>query len=203
MGLFYKTACFGLYALFKLFYRHEIIYTTTAAYITTGAIIAPNHLSFLDPPVIASSWHKEAYFFARATLFHNPLFARLIRALHAYPLQPSSSRALKDAEMLLKEGKQIVIFPEGTHSFDGVLQPLKKGVALLALRTNCPIIPAYIRGTDRCWPKGHRFPRFFGERTSCTFGAPIFPSAFAHLEPKEAQEAIIQELHKALIQLQG
>jgi 1-acyl-sn-glycerol-3-phosphate acyltransferase len=192
MFSFYKIskACFR--AFFYSLYGHEVIHASETKW-KGAAIIASNHLSFFDPPLLAASSDDDLYFLARSSLFRNPIFKSMITSLNAYPVQASSS--LKTATDLLQNGKKLVIFPEGTRSADGSLMEFKHGVGLLAIKANCPIIPTYIHGTFEILPKGKIFPSLFHKKTACIFGAPIFPQ-----EHKTAQ-MLAERAHKEVLGL--
>ena len=178
MSLFYRVAQSSLRAVFRILYDHKVIVKDPTP-IIGGAIIASNHLSFLDPPLIAASWSEAIAFFAKADLFENPLLRTLITNLNAHPVGNGNDvKSLKLACKLLEEGNKILIFPEGTRSLDGSLVPFKRGIGMLSLRTKTPIIPTYIHGTFDIWPKGQKLPSLFGKRTVCIFGKPIFPEEF-------------------------
>jgi len=110
-------------------------------------IITPNHVTFWDPPFVGFAVKRECYFLAKIDLFlTNPLFAWLIRTFNAIPLRKGAGAvsAYENAERFLKEGRVIVIFPEGTRSKTGKLLPFKKGAASLACKTKVPVYPVYI-----------------------------------------------------------
>ncbi len=158
-------------------------------------IIAPNHVSFYDPPVIAAVIPEEVHFLARETLFNSPVLGRLLRNLNSYPVSGTHQdlTSFKILCKLLEEKKKVTLFPEGERSPDGTLQPIKSGIGMLAQRCQVPIVPAYIDGAYEVWSRNRRFPKFFG-RITCTFGKPIYPSEFAHLPKKEAQAAMAQKV---------
>lgn len=174
MSLFYKTSRLSLKALFSLFYSHKT-YLSRDLLLGQGAIIAANHASFLDPPLIAVSWPEPIHFLARKELFTNPLFRTIITNLNAHPVGTTgdTTASIKLACRLLQEGKKVLIFPEGTRTATGEIETFKSGITLLAKRTNCPVIPAYIHGSYEVWPKTRTGPSFFGQKTACIFGAPI------------------------------
>jgi len=110
-------------------------------------IITPNHVTFWDPPFVGFAVKRECYFLAKIDLFvTNPLFAWLIRTFNAIPIRRGAGAisAYERAEELLKEGKVVIIFPEGTRSKTGKLLPFKKGAASLACKVRVPVYPVYI-----------------------------------------------------------
>lgn len=167
-----------------------------------GCIIAPNHTSFLDPPLLAASLPHEIHYLARSSLFQNRLLRWLISRLNALPVEGSAqdARLLKHVYKLLRRGEKVVIFPEGLRSADGMLKPLEKGAALIGWKIGCPIVPAYIEGTFEIWPRSKKFPKMWGH-TTCIFGKAIEPSLFSMLDKKEALKRITEELEKSLQEL--
>lgn len=198
--LFYRVCKGIVYGLIKLFYRHRV---TGIQRVPRGAaIFASNHVSFLDPPIIGSSCPFPVHFFARASLFNGALLRFFISRLNTHPLQYGDHElaAMKMACHLLEEGKKIILFPEGERSFNGQLKELKPGAARIALRTKAPIVPVYLEGVFKVWPRTRSLPRLFG-KTRCHFGSPLYPSNYAHLPKKEATEKLNQDLMEALCAL--
>jgi cytidylate kinase len=138
------------------------------------AIIAANHASFYDPPVLSISCPEEVHFLAKNSLFKVPLFGRIIRALNAHPIArgASDTQTFRTVIEMLAQRKKIILFPEGQRSPDGKLHPLERGLSFLAQKAKCPIIPAYIDGTFTAWPPGRKWPKLFG-KMHVVFGAPI------------------------------
>lgn len=194
---FYWFTIRSLRLFFKIFFKYHV-HGVEHLY-KGGALLAANHISFLDPPLIAASWPEEIHFLARAGLFKNRFFAFLIRNLHAHPVHGSAEdiSSFKLICQLLEEGDKVVVFPEGTRSENGQLQPFKLGVAMLALKTGCPIIPVYIQGTFEALPAHRKWPNF-GTEVACLFGHPIFIDEYRHLDKKEAREAITKRLREEI-----
>ncbi|MDF2550373.1 MAG: plsC [Chlamydiales bacterium] len=183
--------------IFKLFYRHEVHgeqHTRQA-----GGILAANHLSFLDPPLIAISTREEIHFLAESYLFENFLLRALILKLNAHPIKGTavSLDSLKTACRLLNADKKIVVFPEGQRSLDGELGNFETGIGMLALKTKKPVTPVYISGTFEIWDSARFLPRLSG-KTLCIFGSAIHPEAFSHLDKKSAQQALAHEVRLAI-----
>lgn len=141
-------------------------------------IIAPNHISSWDPPLVGVASPRELYFLAKEDLFiPNPFFAALIRFYNAIPIkrETGGKDALKKAIKLLKDDKAVVIFPEGTRNkTEKELLEFKEGVALLAIKTDSPVVPTCIKGPRRpFWTWILR-----KERLEVKFGEPLYPSQF-------------------------
>lgn len=126
-----------------------------------SAIIAANHVSFLDPPLIGQAFDEPLYFFARKTLFDHPLAGRLLREWQSIPIDRDKpdTASLKATIRLLKSGKKVLMFPEGTRSPDGTLQPAEAGVGLFLAKTGAPVLPVRIFGTYEAFPRGAKFFR--------------------------------------------
>ncbi len=120
-------------------------------------VLASNHFSAWDPPVVGSCTPREISFMAKKELFENPVFRLAVRGLHAFPVDRSRNDlgAVKEALRRLKQDRAVGIFIQGTRTADSV--EALDGAAFLALRTNAPLVPAAI------WRDGRRFRVRFGE----------------------------------------
>jgi 1-acyl-sn-glycerol-3-phosphate acyltransferase len=141
-----------------------------------GVIIALNHVSYLDPPLVGAVLPRRATFLARKGLFSIPLLGGFVR-LFALPVdrehpQPS---IFKEIIKRLTGGGLIVIFPEGERSDTGEIQSGREGVGLLASRGNVPVVPALITGSDKALPPGAIWLR--RARISILFDRPIYASS--------------------------
>lgn len=112
-----------------------------------GFIIASNHVSNNDPPVIGIMFRGKYSFMAKEELFKNKLFAWLIRKLGAFPVKRGAGdgSAIQTALKSLDNGRIFVIFPEGTRSKDGELGRAKSGVTLIAAQAKVPVVPVFIK----------------------------------------------------------
>jgi cytidylate kinase len=194
---FYRFILFLAHSFFKLFYRHKIY--GKEHFCTGGGIVASNHVSYLDPPAVSISCPEEVHFLAKEELFHNFLFAKLIRALNSHPVKggPGDMAVLRMICKLIGEGKKVLLFPEGKRNDVDALDALKPGIALLISRSNSFVIPTYIHGTFAIWNKTRKLPKLWG-KTACVFGSPIFWEEFAHFDKKEASELFTQRLFSAM-----
>lgn len=182
---------------FKLFYRLKVY--GIEHFKPGAALIASNHVSFYDPPVLACACPQEVHFLARAGLFEIPFLGWLIKKLNSHPVARGASDAQTFRTMidLLNKGQKWIVFPEGQRSFEGDLLPIERGVAFLAQKAKCRILPAYIKGAHKVWPRKRRFPRLFGKIT-VTFGPSIEWSEFEHMDRKEVQAAMTKRLEESL-----
>lgn len=137
------------------------------------ALLVSNHSSVLDPPLIGSVSRRRLAFLAKAELFRIPLFGGLLRRLGARPLRRAGSdpAAMRTVLRVLEEGGALLVFPEGTRGPEGVLRPARAGAGMLAVVSGAPVVPVYVSGSGRAWPKGARFPR--PARVTVAFGEPL------------------------------
>ena len=121
-----------------------------------GVLVVSNHLTNYDPLFIGMCFKRELHFMAKAELFRNPVLARIIDGLNAFPVRRDEAdrAALRQAEELLKSGRAVAIFPEGHRSRAAAVQQGKGGIALLARRAGAPILPVAITGTEHFGPAG-------------------------------------------------
>ncbi|MDR2512695.1 MAG: 1-acyl-sn-glycerol-3-phosphate acyltransferase [Puniceicoccales bacterium] len=145
-----------------------------------ACIIACNHQSFLDPPLVGCSLSKETYFFARKTLFKNPILGYILRTCNTIPVDREGSSdisAFKRVFTVLKNGQSLLMFPEGTRSHDGQLQEAQAGIGLIACKTQVPVVPVRVFGANALLPRGSLLPRP-GARLSVIFQKPMSPQEF-------------------------
>ena len=120
------------------------------------AIMAANHQSYLDPPLVGITCRNELHFLARKTLFEKRLLGPLISRVNALPVDLSRGdlTAFRAVVKLLKEGHRTVIFPEGTRSLNGAIQQARPGIGMIIAKTLAPVVPVRIFGSFEAWPKG-------------------------------------------------
>lgn len=148
--------------------------------IPTGAcLFASNHQSMVDPPLIGSCLPREISYIARRSLFDNALFGAVIRACNSIPVDRGEADvgAIRAALNALAENRGLLIFPEGTRSFDGIIKEPKAGAGLLACKSGAPVVPVHIRGARDILPRGSLFP-VGGARVRVRFGKPLLPSYY-------------------------
>ncbi len=167
-----------------------------------GAIIAGNHVSYLDPTLLWCGAPRHVHFMARSKLFQKGILGWGLPRLWAFPVRRGKPdrAAIARATELLSEGDLVGIFPEGTrvrhHGADAELGEGHGGVAFIAMRANAPVVPVGIAGTDRAWPPGRRLPRF--PKVTIHYYEPVDPSDFAEGGRKERVEAMTAEIMRRI-----
>jgi 1-acyl-sn-glycerol-3-phosphate acyltransferase len=144
-----------------------------------GALVAANHLSYLDPLVLAAAAMRPMYFMAKSELFQMPILGPILRGVRVFPVHRGSvdRAALRTCEELVRAGQLVVIFAEGTRSATGRLEEFEPGVGLLALRTRAPVVPIGISGTDRVLPRN--IPMLLPGKIEVRIGPPVsFPDLY-------------------------
>jgi 1-acyl-sn-glycerol-3-phosphate acyltransferase len=165
-------------------------------------LLVANHSSLADPPLVGAVTPRPVSFMAKAELFEIPLLGGLIRRLNARPVRREGADlgAMRTALRVLEHGGTLLIFPEGTRGQEGVLRDAKAGAGMLAVSSGAAVVPVYIQGSGRAWPRGQRLPR--PVKITVTFGAPLsFASAEGTRSKKESYEAASQAMMAAIARL--
>lgn len=137
-------------------------------------LIASNHASHLDPPLVGSQIAKQMRFFARKSLWHSRFLGWWLDQVETIPVERDTGDigAIKKVLQALKEDRAVVLFPEGTRSPDGRLQKPKAGVGLMACKTGVPVVPCRVFDSFQAFGKGRLIPNF-GTPVTIVFGPPI------------------------------
>ena len=161
-----------------------------------AVILAANHASNIDPPLMASLIERPVSYMAKIELFENPIFGAAIRRCHAFPVKRGASDrgAIKAAVTVLKEGHMLGLFPEGTRSKTGELQKAEAGIALIASMTGAPIVPVAILNSHRIFANGGLLPQL-----RIMYGVPI--SFQGDRKSKEALDAFSAEIMAHIAQM--
>lgn len=170
---FYWATHFVGNVLFKLFFRMKKEGTENIP--EEGAVIfAGNHISHIDPVAIALCADRQVFYMAKHSLFKEQPWKFLVSNLGAFPVVRDTvdRKAIKTARTHLKQGHVVGIFPEGTRN-KGIENSSHQGVAWLASRSNCPVVPVAVSGTDRIMPNGIKSLRL--SKVKVRFGEPVMP----------------------------
>ena len=201
------TRVYGLFhylsvVVYDMFFRGEVIGTEHLP--KTGAfLIASNHASHLDPPIIGSFVQRQVCFFARKSLWKPGIPAWWLDAVGTIPVDRDGGQdvsAIKRVLRALANDKILILFPEGTRSPDGALQTPKPGVGMIVCRTQVPVVPARIFGSFEAFGKGIGFPRA-GTPVSVVFGPPLSPSEYDPGSGKERYQQASERIFAAISKL--
>jgi 1-acyl-sn-glycerol-3-phosphate acyltransferase len=199
MLFYFGRALFRI--LFRLVCRWEITGRENLP-ASGGVILAPNHISHLDPPLVGSAVTRPVYFMAKAELFRVPVLGSLIRRTHAFPVNRGAAdrQAIRHAQELLAQGQVLVMFPEGHRSEDGCLQTPELGVAMIAARAGVPVVPVAVMGSNRALPKGAFF--LHPAKIRVQIGKPVFcDSATTARASREMLESFTDKIMEGLRQM--
>lgn len=182
----YSFSRFWLWVGLKIWNHYQAIGKENVPY-QGGIIIASNHASYLDPPLIGCGLkHRYVRFLARDSLFQNRLgqwWARNVGVVFIDRTRGDLA-AFKAALAVLKAGGALCLFPEGTRTLDGKLQPPKAGIGFLILKSAVPVVPAYIEGSFTAFSKGAGLIR--PAKITVRYGRPVSPEEFQRLGSDKA-----------------
>ncbi len=124
-----------------------------------GYVVASNHVSFLDPPLVGIAFQENLYYFARKSLFDHPVFGWILRSIQAIPVdrdRPEMS-TLKRIIELLRQGEKVVIFPEGERSRDGRMKEKgQSGIGMIVEKARARVLPVRLFGPEKAQPRGSK-----------------------------------------------
>ncbi len=166
-----------------------------------GAIVAANHTSYLDPPIVACSYNSPVSFLARKSLFQR-FGAWLYPRLNAFPIDRDHAdlQSMKSILRKLKNGERVLMFPEGTRSPDGTLQEAKAGIGMLVAKSGVPVQPVRIFGAYESWPRGGKYRP---HRIQVVIGDPVkFDPTDLKGGSREAYQRIADRLMAAIAELE-
>ena len=166
-------------------------------------IICPSHSATLDPPMVpAFTPRGDTWSMAKSEYFGGGLVEFFFRQYHAFPVVRHSAdrNALRRSFDLLKEGRALIIYPEGTRVESGVLATPEPGAGFIAQKAACPVVAVGLTGTRECLPKGAHWPRRVP--VTITFGKPFLVASRrpdgTRVSHQEAADAIMVEIAELL-----
>lgn len=157
----------------KIFFRYRVVHPERM--IQTGPVIlAMNHQSYLDPPLAGIACQRDIYFLARKTLLDIPVLGKVLPKINVVSVdQEGSDRsALRALLRILRAGEGTLVFPEGSRTPDGALQPAQPGVGFVIAKTLAPVVPMRIFGAYESLPRGGGRLRF--HPITVVIGHPIY-----------------------------
>jgi 1-acyl-sn-glycerol-3-phosphate acyltransferase len=198
----YYWFCYNLIKICgRIFFRLRVVHRERM--INHGPVIlASNHESYLDPPLVGSVADRAIFFLARKTLLAGPFFGWLLPKLNVIPVdQEGGDRsALKALIRILKAGEGTLVFPEGERTLDGRLRPALPGLGFVIAKTLAPVVPMRIFGAREAWPRGSSRVRF--RPITVVVGEPIYFTD-ADLQPpgKDVYQRLSQRVMDAIAAL--
>lgn len=173
-----------------------------------GFIMASNHVSYYDPPLVGSWSTRQMAFLAKKELFSNSFFRSMLRRMNAMPVSRAAvdREALRQSVATIRSGLGLVFFPEGTRSkTDEFLQP-RAGVGMVARKAACPIVPAYLHGPNKlkdCFWRRERMAVLYGEPIPADWVSSCGADKEGYLKIAATIMARISELKRAYLNSVG
>lgn len=202
MNLSYRIGWSAFRLLHRVYFRWKVRGEENVPK-TGPVILASNHASYLDPPLVGSALDRDINYLARESLFRFPVIGAVLRSWNAVPVDRDGggARGLRAILDRLLAGGGIILFPEGTRSPDGTLGPARSGVGLTVIKSVAPVVPVRVFGTYEAYGRHMRFPR--PRRLGVVFGAPVDFSALraeARTCSKDRLKQIYQEVADRLME---
>ena len=172
MNLSYRIAWIIFRAIFATYFRWRAFGAENVP-LQGGVILASNHASFLDPPLVGAGLKRGINFLARESLFRFPIMGAVLRSWNVVPVdrEGGGAKGLKNILDRLLNGAGIILFPEGTRTKDGQLQPARSGIGLTVIKSTAPVVPVRVFGTFAAYGRNHKFPR--PHRLVVKYGRPM------------------------------
>jgi 1-acyl-sn-glycerol-3-phosphate acyltransferase len=199
----------GFFRLFFRLYTGWSVYHPERVPMQGPVILASNHASYMDPPLVGAASARDINFLGRESLFRFPGVAWVLRGVNAVPVDREGGgaaglRAIMDR---LRKGGAIILFPEGTRTRTGELQAAKSGIGLTVIKSSAPVVPVRVFGTFEAMGRHHSIPR--PRRVAIKFGQPL---DFADLRAealscdkarlKQIYQEVADRLMKAIAELE-
>ena len=172
MNLSYRIAWLGFRAVYATYFRWRV-FNPERVPRTGPVILAANHASFIDPPLVGSGLTRDINYLARESLFRFPVVGAILRSWNAVPVDRDGggAKGLKIILGRLLAGGGIILFPEGTRTKDGNLQSARSGIGLTVIKSAAPVVPVRVFGTFAAYGRNHKFPR--PKKVAVKYGAPM------------------------------
>ena len=194
MNLSYRIG-WNLFRLMYATYFRWRVFGAENVPLKGGVILASNHQSFLDPPLVGSGLKRDINYLARESLFRFPGIGALLRSWNAVPVDRDGggAKGLKIILERLLEGNGIILFPEGTRTKDGKLLPARSGIGLTVIKSTAPVVPVRVFGTFEAYGRHHKLPR--PHRVTVKYGKPMNFEAL-RAEAKTCNKARLKEIYQ-------
>ncbi len=204
MRFWYRLGYSTAEALFHGFFHYRVYHRERLRLVeNTGALLASNHVSMFDPPLIGIAFDYEVHYLARKTLFDHPVTGFFYPRFNALPIDQERPEmgSLKRIIRIVKAGEKVVVFPEGQRSPDGTILPGEPGVGLMIAKSRVPVVPFRIFGAYEALPRGKKYPR--RSRISVVVGEPLkFTEEELATKSREGYRALAQRVMDEVARLE-
>jgi 1-acyl-sn-glycerol-3-phosphate acyltransferase len=194
MTLSYRCGWLFFRALFALYFRWRV-FNPERVPLAGPVILASNHASYIDPPLVGAGIRRQINYLARDSIFHVPILAAILRSWEVVPVDRDggTGRGLKEILSRLEQGGAIILFPEGTRSRHGELNPARSGIGLTVIKSSAPVVPVRVFGTHRAFGPHKRLPR--PRRVMVKYGQPLSFQAL-RAEAATASKQRVREIYQ-------
>lgn len=181
-------------AIYATYFRWRV-YGAENVPLKGGVILASNHASYLDPPLVGSGIKRDINYLARESLFRFPIMGRVLRSWNSVPVdrEGGGAKGLKIILDRLLAGGGIILFPEGTRTKDGNLLSARSGIGLTVIKSTAPVVPVRVFGTFEAYGRHHKFPR--PHRVAVKYGKPMNFEAL-RAEAKTCDKPRLKEIYQ-------
>jgi 1-acyl-sn-glycerol-3-phosphate acyltransferase len=208
MNFLYFLGWVGFRTLFRFYFGWRV-YNPERVPLEGPVILASNHASFIDPPLVGSGVTRGINYLARENLFRFPVMGWVLHRWQVVPVdrEGGGAKGLKAILDRLLAGGAIILFPEGTRTRDGKLQPARSGIGLTVIKSTAPVVPVRVFGTFEAYNRQMRLPR--PRRVAVKYGCAM---SFAGLRAeakicskqrlKEIYQQVADEIMSAIAKLE-
>jgi 1-acyl-sn-glycerol-3-phosphate acyltransferase len=208
MNLSYRIGWHAFRLVYATYFRWRV-FGAEHVPLSGGVILASNHASFIDPPLVGAGIKRDINYLARESLFRFPGIGALLRSWNSVPVDRDGggAKGLKIILDRLLAGGGIILFPEGTRTKDGHLLPARSGIGLIVIKSSAPVVPARVFGTYQAYGRHLKIPR--PRRVVVKYGNPMnFDSSRAEAKTcskprlKEIYQEVADQIMSAIEKLQ-
>jgi 1-acyl-sn-glycerol-3-phosphate acyltransferase len=182
--------------VYKIYFRWRV-YNPERVPLTGPVVLASNHASILDPPLVGSGVKRAINYLARDTLFRFPGVGWLLRQWNSVPVDREGGGAAGLRAILdrLLAGGAIILFPEGTRTRDGKLQPARSGIGLTVIKSTAAVVPVRVFGTFEAYGRHIKIPR--PHRIEVKYGRPMHFEKL-RAEAKSCSKARLKQIYQEI-----
>jgi len=195
MNPIYRVGWLGFRALYRFYFGWRV-YNAERVPLEGPVILASNHASYLDPPLVGAGIRRDINYLARESLFRFPVVGWVLRNWNSVPVdrEGGGARGLKAILERLLKGGAIILFPEGTRSRDGKPQPARSGIGLTVIKSTAPVVPVRVFGTYEAFGRHMRLPKPF-RRVAVKYGKPMYFEKL-RAEAKECPKDRLRQIYQ-------